>query len=717
MGGYLSRARPLPRPPPHPLPRPPSRPLACPTPRPPRPCPPPPRPPPPTVSTRNLQKRPSPPVHRVSRSLWVNSTNGCLNSADSRPFEDDAALAHPQHPERFVVVHTQQYPVEEFSSTFLGSQHKSVLSRSRMSRSSVILNAFSSMARDTLRFVLGQLVPIIWSFLTGQFVSQSRKETQISALQESSQVQIKEKKDVTTVGEGGEGFANQEEDSPATETPYDQGKDSDLSVSASSAFTRLFINGVLSSFIPKPGPLGKLILFKNSAKSWIKENQIAFKSSYKRNAISSSYNSSLAQWPPERICVDATGRAAPGAPSGAQGVFKDSAAGATPGAVSGAAPGAATGDAARAAPGDASGAAMGGVGCATTGAAPGAASSIAAGVAPGAAAPDTRGAVPGAAPGTAAGVAPAAASGAAARAATGDASGAATGGDDPGAASSNAAGVAPGAAVRDTRGAVPDDATSGVAAGITQGAAFGVAALVPPGAAPGAAAAVTLGAATSAAPGAVTSGAAAWADPGDASGPAAGTDAHAPRAVLRGTAAHVTRGSLRTAAACAIGGALKETAAHATQDPLRATIAHATRGASRGAAARAIRKVLSGAAAPATQGASRGAAAPATEGALKGVGECVIRDAAKGAPAYAVPQPGWALSQLQVLPKKRKEKSYKLRSSGSPERKKKRPSEAEHKWVSYSVTNAPQVQQGYPWNGFPKPDIPRPVRRAKAWGH
>jgi hypothetical protein len=67
----------------------------------------------------------------------------------------------------------------------------------------VILNAFSSMARDTLRFVLGQLVPIIWSFLTGQFVSQSRKETQISALQESSQIQIKEKNDVTTVGEGG----------------------------------------------------------------------------------------------------------------------------------------------------------------------------------------------------------------------------------------------------------------------------------------------------------------------------------------------------------------------------------------------------------------------------------------------------------------------------------------------------------------------------------
>ena len=426
-----------------------------------------------------------------------------------------------------MVVHTQQYPVEEFSSTFLGSQHKSVLSRSRMSRSSVILNVFSSMARDTLRFVLGQLVPIIWSFLTGQFVSQSRKETQISALQESSQVQIKEKNDVTTVGEGGEGFANQEEGSPVTETPNDQGKDSDLSVSASSAFTHLFINGVLSSFIPKPGPLGKLILFKNSAKSWIKENQIAFKSSYKRNAIASSYSSSLAQWPPERICVDATGRAAPGAPSGAQGVFKDSAAGATPGAVSGAAPGAATGDAARAAPGDASGAAMGGVGCATTGAAPGAASSNAAGV-PGAAAHDTRGAVPCAAPGTAA------------DAATGDTSGAATEGAAPGAASSNAAGVAPGAAARDTRGAVPDAAASGIAAGITQGAAFGVAALAPPGAAPGAAAAVTLGAATSAAPGAVTSGAAAWADPGDASGPAAGTDAHAPRAVLRGTAAHVT---------------------------------------------------------------------------------------------------------------------------------------------------------------------------------
>lgn len=209
-------------------------------------------PPPLSVSARDPQKNPLAPDHCISRSPRVNSMDGCLNTADSLPFEDGAALAHPQqHPERIVVAQAQNYPVEKFSSEFLGNQHNSVptLSSPRMSQNSIILNVFSGKGRDTLRFVLVQPVLIIWSFLTSHLLTQSRKETQINALQESSQVQIKKKKDLTILGEGEEGFTNQGEGSPVTERPCDQGKDSDRSVSASSAFTRLFVNGVLSSFI------------------------------------------------------------------------------------------------------------------------------------------------------------------------------------------------------------------------------------------------------------------------------------------------------------------------------------------------------------------------------------------------------------------------------------------------------------------------------------
>ncbi|XP_032770036.1 nuclear envelope pore membrane protein POM 121-like [Rattus rattus] len=646
--------------------------------------------PPLSVSTRDPQKNPLAPDHCISRSPRVNSMDGCLNTADSLPFEGGAALAHPQqHPERIAVAQAQNYPVEKVSSEFLGNQHNSVptLSSPRMSQNSIILNVFSSKGRDTLRFVLVQPVLIIWSFLTSHLLTQSRKETQINALQESSQVQIKKKKDLTILGEGEEGFTNQGEGSPVTERPCDQGKDSDRSVSASSAFTRLFVNGVLSSFIPKPGPLDRDICSKNSVKSGTKEYQIAFKSSCKRNAIASSYSSSQEQWPPERICVHATRRAGPGAPSGAPGASKGAAAHDTRGAVPGVAPGAMSGAAARAA----------------TGAAPGAASSDASGVD------------------------------------TGDASGVARATTD----------AAPGtASACDTQGAVPG-AASGTSAGITLGAAFGVAAR----AAPGAAASVTPRTSVRAAPGAVASvtlGVAAWAAIGTAAsvapdaalGAAAGTDSRATRGALRGAAARATRGALRGAAARAIRGALRGAAARATQSSLkgaasrasrgalRAAAARAIRGASRGAAARAIRGALKGTAARATQssskgaaaratrgvsrgsaarttrGALKGAAARATRGALRAAAARATRGAAKGAASYAVSLPDWALSQLQVLAKKCREKSCERSSTSSPKKKKKKHREAEQATITDN-----QVQQEDPRNGLPTPDIPRPVRR------
>ncbi|XP_057629395.1 uncharacterized protein LOC130876799 [Chionomys nivalis] len=278
-----------------------------------------------TVSIGDLQKRPSPPVHSVSRSLRANSMDRCLNMADSLPFEDDEALADSQeHPGRVMVVHMQRYLVEKvrdlligvFSSMFLCGQHISVptLSDSRMFRGSVILKVISTKGRAILCFVLGQPILNLWSFLTGYL------STQFSALQVSSKskrVRQKKKKNSSTLRKGGEGFAKQEEGSPVIKRPSDQGTDSDGGVSAQSAFRRLIVNDVLSSFIPRPGPLGMDICSKNSAKSCIKESQIAFKSAYKRNAIASSYSSTLAQWPPGRVPTRATGRAVPRTASGA----------------------------------------------------------------------------------------------------------------------------------------------------------------------------------------------------------------------------------------------------------------------------------------------------------------------------------------------------------------------------------------------------------------
>nr|XP_042139275.1 putative POM121-like protein 1 [Peromyscus maniculatus bairdii] len=439
-----------------------------------------------TVPTGDLQKRPPPPVHHIPRSPWVNSMDECLNMADSSPsLEDDEALADSQeHPGRVAVVHTKQYAVEKawdllmgvFSSMFLCGQHDSVptLSASRMPRSSTILKVVSTKGRATLSFVLAQPFLIIWSFLTGYLSTQSRKEIQISALQESSQsksksMRAKKKKDLITLGKG-EGSAKQEKDSPVTKRPSGQGKDSDGDVSAPSAFGRLIVNNVLSSFIPRPGPLGRDIYFKNLAKSCLKKSQVAFKSSYKRNAIASSYSSTLAQWPPERIYARDTRAAVPGTTLGTA-TGAAARAHATGGAAPGAALCAAAGATQSAAPGAVSWAATGDAAHATRGAVPDAAAdatrAAAAGATQGAAAPGavswaatgdaaraTRGAVPGAdsgaapvadsgaaadaAPGAAADAAPGGASGAAADAAPGGASGAA-----PGAASGAAADALP----------------------------------------------------------------------------------------------------------------------------------------------------------------------------------------------------------------------------------------------------------------------------------
>lgn len=330
--------------------------------------------------------------------------------ADSLPFEDDEALADSQeHLGRVVVVHTRRYLVEKvwdlligvFSSMFLCGQHNSVpmLSDSRMFRGSVILRAISTKGRAMLCFVLGQPILNLWSFLTGYL------STQFSALQVSSKnkrVRQKKKKNPSTSRKGGEGFAKQEEGSPVIKRPSDQGKDSDGGASVQSAFRRLIVNDVLSSFIPRPGPLGMNFCSKNPAKSCIKESQVAFKSSYKRNAIASSYSSTLAQWPPERVPTRATGRATPGTASGATaGAATQPTRGAAPGSASRAAAGATRGAALDAA----AGATYGAVSGAASGDAPDAAAGASRGATPDAAAGATRGAVPGAVSGTAAGAA------------------------------------------------------------------------------------------------------------------------------------------------------------------------------------------------------------------------------------------------------------------------------------------------------------------------
>nr|XP_008542208.1 PREDICTED: putative POM121-like protein 1 [Equus przewalskii] len=149
----------------------------------------------------------------------------------------------------------------------------------------------SARGKVTLRLALKQTVLCMWSSLNGHLPDPCVRETLVRALEGSGQLRAKKEKDLSVLTESGKVLAKQE-GHPGAETVEDQRRGSSSSGGARSAFRSLMVNGVLSSFVPRPGPLGRDFCFHSSENSLIEKSQTCFLNSCsKRNAIISSYSS------------------------------------------------------------------------------------------------------------------------------------------------------------------------------------------------------------------------------------------------------------------------------------------------------------------------------------------------------------------------------------------------------------------------------------------
>ncbi|XP_004693727.1 PREDICTED: nuclear envelope pore membrane protein POM 121-like [Condylura cristata] len=263
--------------------------------------------PPPTLLTEDQRER----LERAHRALRVlpadpvRSTALRQDKAHRRlSYKDLVALPRRRlHRRRIVIVRRRQYPIQRarclfwgvFSSVpWSGPQKNPGLSAcgSKMFCTSVILKMASAKGKLTLRLALKQTVICMWSSLTGHLLNSSVNETLLRPLEESGQLRAPKEKDLSRQA------AN--EKVPVTEgRPLRDGQDeqngaSEGSGSAQSAFMRLMVNGVLSSFVPRPGPLKRDIdiCYKGLDDILMKKPQTHFLSSCsKRNAITSSYSS------------------------------------------------------------------------------------------------------------------------------------------------------------------------------------------------------------------------------------------------------------------------------------------------------------------------------------------------------------------------------------------------------------------------------------------
>ncbi|XP_006898217.1 PREDICTED: nuclear envelope pore membrane protein POM 121-like [Elephantulus edwardii] len=137
----------------------------------------------------------------------------------------------------------------------------------------------------TLRWALKQVILYIWSSLSGHLLCPYVKNTPMKGFKESTKLSAQEEEDVKVLGDIEEKPLKQEEDLIAIKRPG-----TDASEHAQSAFRPLVVNGVLSSFAPRPGPLNSCS--NRSEGSLINTPQVSFMPiCSKRNAITSSYSS------------------------------------------------------------------------------------------------------------------------------------------------------------------------------------------------------------------------------------------------------------------------------------------------------------------------------------------------------------------------------------------------------------------------------------------
>ena len=201
---------------------------------------------------------------------------------------------------RFVLVHRRLYSIQQarcllwgfFPSVPWSGQQKPLPSAcsSKMFYTSVILRMVPAKGRLTLRLRLKQTVICTWSSFSVHLPNLCVKEILVRALEESGQLRGKEEKDLTALAESRQGLAKQKRGHSAQERENEQRKGSNPGGNAKSAFRRLMIDGVLSSFVPRPGPL--VLCSESSEDILIRKSQTYFLSSCsKQNAITSSYSS------------------------------------------------------------------------------------------------------------------------------------------------------------------------------------------------------------------------------------------------------------------------------------------------------------------------------------------------------------------------------------------------------------------------------------------
>ena len=272
-------------------------------------------------TTESSGPRPSHPARGVPRAGRVHSAASTLDVARRLSYED--LVASPRrwrlrHRRRFAIIHQWQYPIQQawclllgvFSSVPPTGHLKPVLSAcsSKVVCALVILKMASAKGKLTLRLALKRTVTCMWSSLSGHIPNLSVGETLVRALEENGQVSAKAKEELTSLPESREGLAKSEEEHPIPETQDNLRRGEEGSRSVQSAFTRLMVNGVLSSFVPRPGPLKRDFCSTSLEDNLIKKSHTRFLSSCsKRNAITSSYSSTRGFPPPQRCCQGTPG--------------------------------------------------------------------------------------------------------------------------------------------------------------------------------------------------------------------------------------------------------------------------------------------------------------------------------------------------------------------------------------------------------------------------
>ncbi|XP_005376054.2 PREDICTED: nuclear envelope pore membrane protein POM 121-like [Chinchilla lanigera] len=298
MGGYLSRARPRPEPAPARAPGALEKPQALAPPR---------------------------PAGGFSSALPTRSRALSLSPARKLPCEHPVASpGRRRRRRRLIVVHRQRSPVRKARCLLLGvfpraSSRKRTtpalpFSSARMPCPSAILSLASARGRLTLCLALEPSVLTQCTSRTGLFSVPKAKQFRLRALEDSSPDRAKEEKDLASLGDSGKGFTIQGKGNAVPERREDPRRRSDGNESSQSAFRRLVVNGVLSSFLPRPGPLKRDFCYQSSVRSLMTKSQSCFLSSCsKRNAITSSYSSTQGfPLQPRRNGTGPAGRPSPG---------------------------------------------------------------------------------------------------------------------------------------------------------------------------------------------------------------------------------------------------------------------------------------------------------------------------------------------------------------------------------------------------------------------